>query len=257
MKKLITFIILTIFLISFAFATPITGSATGDENGNQNQAQTTSQNQEQTLTQEQTKKIIQEQKRLRVHAEDSECPEDCTCSGSTTKCWFNGQREMTIQAGESGNTIIQVKGIQAQTKVQLYKEDGKLYAQFKNNVAKRILSPEQIQEKIQERLQIRNCSCENMELDEDGNYQVQTQKQAKLLGLFKVQKKIRFEYDAGNGELIRQQNSWWGFLARDVEEEPIVGATCGTVSPDSRDQCCQNRGYDIYDLDKGECIFSE
>jgi len=211
------------------------------------------------LTSDQVKNIIKEQNRLKIHnaGDLSECPNNCTCTGSTTKCQLQSGREMTIQAGNSGNTIVQVKGVQAQTKVQLYKDEEKLYAQFKGNITKRILSPEQIQEKIQERLQIRNCSCENMELDEDGNYEVQTQKQAKLFGLFKVREKVRFKYDAGNGELIRQQTSWWGFLAKDVEEEPIVGATCGTVSPTGRDKCCQNRGYDIYNLEKADCVFSE
>jgi hypothetical protein len=164
---------------------------------------------------------------------------------------------MTIKAGNSGNIIVQVKGIQAQTQVQLYKEDGKLYGQFKNNITKRILSPEQIQEKIQEKLQIRNCSCDNIELNEEEVYEVQTQKQAKLFGLFKVQKKVRLNYDASNGELIKQQNSWWGFLAKDAEEELIVGATCGTVSPTGRDECCQNKGYDSFNSEKGDCVFSE
>lgn len=268
MKKVLVFLIIAIFLISFISA-GITGSATED-NGNQagqdtgggtqnqeeNQITTKNQNKG-TLTQNQVKNIIQNKNQIKIHnaGDTSECPNNCTCTGSATKCWLNGQREMTIEAGNSGNTIVQVKGIQAQTQVQLYKDDGKLYGQFKGNVTKRILSPEQIQEKIQNRLQIADCSCENMELDEDGYYQVQTKKEAKFLGLFKVREKVRFKYDAGNGELVKTQTSWWGFLAKDVEQEPILGATCGTVSPTGRDECCQNRGYDIYDSDKGDCVF--
>lgn len=50
-----------------------------------------------------------------------------------------------------------------------------------------------------------------------------------------------------------------------AEEEPLVGASCGTVSPDSRDECCANRNKDTvhiqcagnwkYNLDNAMCEF--
>jgi hypothetical protein len=261
MKRLIALLIFGIFLIGFTSAA-ITGASVdngskdkGNDNSSQN-GQDEIQNQNKGgLSQAQIKNVIQERNRLRTNA--SSCPNNCTCQGSTTRCQLNGNREMTIQAGNSGNTIIQVKGEQAQTQVQLYKSNGKLYGNFKGNITKRILDPEQIKERIQERLQLQNCSCENMTLNEDGTYQIQTQKEARLFGLFKVREKIRFEYDAGNGELVKEQNSWWGFLAKDIKEEPFLGNSCGTVTPGQNDACCQNKGYDLYNSEKGECIFSE
>ena len=81
------------------------------------------------------------------------------------------------------------------------------------------LTEDEIQERVQEHLRQKNCTCENITLNEDGNYEIQTQKKAKLFGLFNVREQVRLEYDSGTGELVRQQNSWWGFLAKDVVEE--------------------------------------
>jgi len=96
-----------------------------------------------------------------------------------------------------------------------------------------------------------------IELDEDGNYQVQTKKQAKLLGMIRVKEKVRAEFDAETGETIRIKNSWWGFLAKDAEPELFLGASCETVTPGTNDECCQNRDYDLWNAEKQECVFSE
>jgi hypothetical protein len=258
MKKMIMLLVfgmLIVSMISFAFAAS-NNSKNGSQNQEQNQISDANQNQGQ-LNQSQVKNVVRDRNRLRINASSSNCPEKCTCSGNTTKCQLQGEREMTIQAGNSGNTIVQVKGIQAQTKVQLYKTDEKLYGVFTGNQTRRILSPEQVEEKVREKLQLRNCSCENMTLNEDGTYEVQAQKQSRLFGIFKVREKLRLKYNAGNGDLIRDQTSWWGFLAADEKQEQLLGSSCGTVTPGQNDACCQNKGYDKYNLNKGECIFSE
>ena len=262
MKKILVFLIAVVFLTSFAFA-QITGNAGQDDDKgqsqNENKISASNQNKG-TLTQSQIKNIVKDKNKLKIHnAEDlSECPDTCTCTGSATKCWLNGQREMTIEAGKSGNIIVQVKGENMTTNVTLYKaEDGKIYRITKNNETKRLrLMPDQIKDKIKEKIKSK-IHNESIELDEDGNYQVQAQKDAKLFGLFKIKEKVKWEYNSETGELTKTKTSWWGFLAKDVEQEPILGATCGTVSPTGRDECCQNRGYDIYDSEKGDCVFSE
>jgi len=35
----------------------------------------------------------------------------------------------------------------------------------------------------------------------------------------------------------------------------LVGASCGTVSPTGRDECCVNKGYDAWDTEALECVF--
>ena len=51
----------------------------------------------------------------------------------------------------------------------------------------------------------------------------------------------------------RQNND----LAKDIKEKPLLGADCGTVTPEANDECCKNKGYDLYDSIKGECILTE
>jgi len=222
MKKVVTFIVLVLFLMSFVFAQSITSYATENEEGKDAQGnQISEQNQARILTQAQIQKIRQIRNRIRVQAQEGECPENCTCTGSTTKCQLrNGTREMTVMAGESGNIIMQVKGVDASTKVALYKaEDEKLYGVFKNNETRTInFLPDEIKEKIRERIKAR-LENQTIELDEDGVYQVQTRKRARLFFIIPVRATVRAEVNSETGEIIRVRNPWWGFLARDEVEE--------------------------------------
>lgn len=39
-----------------------------------------------------------------------------------------------------------------------------------------------------------------------------------------------------------------------IPENPvIVGGTCATVSPESRQECCENKGYELYNEETGKC----
>ena len=259
MKKIFTFAILTLFLFGFVSA-GITGSIVNTDkaqsNSNNENAITTQNAEEQgTQNRGETSQIqVREQNRLRIG--EGECAEGCTCTGSSTKCQLQNGREMTIRAGKSGNTIIQIKGEEMETKVQLYKEEGKLYGFFKNDKTREIkMMPDQVREKIQERLQLQKCLCE-IDLDEDGNYQTQAQKRARFLGIIPVREKVKIQVNSETGEITRIRNSWWGFLAKDIKEEQIVGASCGTVTPGQNNACCQNKGYDVWNSEKGECLFN-
>lgn len=173
------------------------------------------------LTSEQKQKIIQTKNQLKINAQNQECPENCTCSGSTLKCVLNGSREMTIHAGNSGNIIVQSKSANASTDVALYKsEDGKVYAQFKNNETKEIILPDEVHERIQNRTKAK-LQNETINLTEEGNYEIRAQKQARLLWMIKVREETKLNVDAETGEIIRTRNSWWGFLAKDIETEDI------------------------------------
>ncbi len=208
------------------------------------------QTQKKVLTQVQIQKAIQTKNRLRIG--EGECPIDCTCTGSVMKCEFaNGTRQMTITAGKSGNTIVQVKNVNMSTKVQLYKSEGEVYGVFKNNQTKIIkVFPDEVKEKIRQKIKAR-LENYNITLDEDGVYQVQAKKKVRLFFLIPVKEKVKAQIDSETGEIIKIRNPWWGFLARDVEEE-IVGG-CGTVTPGMEDECCQNLGYDSWNSETLEC----
>ncbi|MFC1741465.1 hypothetical protein ACFL3V_02935 [Nanoarchaeota archaeon] len=87
--------------------------------------------------------------------------------------------------------------------------------------------PDTASEKARERLRLRVCSAENgcsIELKEvsSGNevraaYEVQAQKESKLLGLFKKKMQVQAQVDAENGEIIRTKKPWWAFLASEPE----------------------------------------
>jgi len=281
MKKWMIFIFGLIFLLSFVLAYSNSSQANNSNsqnNSRENQAQQRIQAQLGTANQstetrnesklqiqnkvqgqQQIRNRIQEKNKLRVNNKTEECPENCSCMGSVTKCYFEGKREMTILAGKSGNTILQIKEMNISTNVELYKDGEDIYGQFREGQVKKVnLMPQQIKQKLQEKISSKFLE-ENMqiELDENGNYQVQIKKQAKLLGIIKVKEKIRAEFDAETGETIKTKNSWWGFLAKNVESEPLLGANCGTVTPGTNDECCQNKDYDAWNAEKQECVFSE
>lgn len=256
------FLLIGIFLMSFIVA-GITSKAVENgsgqngknDNGKQNQIQSDVNTENQG---DKIKNITTEKNRIRERIEREECPFNCTCTGSVTKCWLaDGTREMTVIAGKSGNMIVQVKGINASTNVILYKsEDGKVYGVFRNNETKRIkLLPDQAREKIRERL-ARQLEDEDITLNESGNYEYRAHKRARLFFIFPVRLKVQAELDSETGKIIQVRNPWWGFLAKDEEAEPILGASCGTVTPGMNDECCQNKGYDIWNAESGECRFS-
>ena len=130
-----------------------------------------------------------------------------------------------------------------------------MYGEFGEETRQIRVMPDMVRDKIRERIE-RELEDEEIELDEDGLYQYTARKRVKVLGLFRARTTIRAEINAETGELVRVRNSWWAFFASD-DSEPIVGASCGTVTPDSRDECCINKGYNAYNEETVECILTE
>ena len=88
------------------------------------------------------------------------------------------------------------------------------------------IMPDVAAERALERLRLKVCN-ENctIELKEVGignqikaAYEVKTQKQAKIFGLFKTKMQIQTQVNAENGEIIRVNRPWWSFLASESEE---------------------------------------
>ncbi len=168
---------------------------------------------------------------------------------------FERVRAMAIFAGKSGNVIIQVKGINATTQVQLYKSNGSMYGININNETILInYLPDQIKEKIRERTKKAKLDNTNMTLNENGEYDYRAEKEARFLGVFKVKEKVRFHIDPETGQILNENAPWWGFLAKDVEEEELLGESCGTVTPGLNDECCQNKGYTSWNSEEEKCV---
>ena len=178
--------------------------------------------------------IIQAKNRLHhmIQQANGTCPERCVCTGSAIKCTTaDGNREMIIRAGKSGNTIVQVKNTNMSTMVRLFRsEDGEVYGVFGRNQTKKIILPDQVSEVVKQKLQERikekhkqrkriNLINENITLNEDGSYQIQAKKKARLFWIVPVKEKVHIQIDAETGAVIKTRYSWWGFLARDVRED--------------------------------------
>lgn len=173
------------------------------------------------LTEEQIQNIIQARNRIRVQYQNqSECPINCSCSGSTIKCILeDSSRTMNIYAGNSGNVIVQIKGVNSSTNVTLYKSDeGKVYGIFNDNETKEIILPDEVRERIQNKTKAR-IQNESIDLTEEGEYKIEAQKEAKLFWTIKVEEKVKARMNAETGEIISQRSSWWGFLAKDAETQ--------------------------------------
>ena len=260
MQKVITLIAISLFLIGFIGAIGITSKAIDNSTFEENQVENNlRERSRERLTESQIREIITEKNRIKAELSNGECPDTCICSGSTIKCELeDGTREITVNAGKSGNVIIQVKGINASVMVTLYKsKNGTLYAVTKNNETRTVrMLPDQIKEKLREKTS-KILEDEEITLDEDGTYQYEGRKKSKLFLFIPIKIKVRAEIDAETGEIIKTSKpNWWEFLTKD-EQDQIVGASCGTVTPGENDACCQTKGYNIWNSEKGECVFSE
>ncbi len=160
---------------------------------------------------------LQSRNRLRLNG--SELPENCQRTGAVIKCDIEGGRVMAILAGNSGNTIVQVKGINMSTKAELYHHDGKVYGIFKDNQTRAIeYLPDQVREIVRQRIHAQIEGNETIELNEEGEYEVEVKKRSRFLGIFKVKEKVRFHIDPETGEILNERAPWWSFLASDVKE---------------------------------------
>lgn len=247
MKKLLVSVFLAMFLISLVFAannnsgnsqnlvTQINSDSSknnsedkGVENkqntsnkGNDSELQISEQakNAKGVLSEYKARVVKRKQNQLKANTEAGNCPSDCECTGAVTKCKYHNNRTMTIKAGKSGNTIVQVKGQNMSTQVNLYKAEGKIYGEFQGDKTKEIgILPDQAREKIKEKIQQKNCSC-NIELNQTGAYQIKAQKKARLFGFIPIKEEVEIDMDSYTGEILKQKNPWWGFLAKDIKEE--------------------------------------
>ena len=78
--------------------------------------------------------------------------------------------------------------------------------------------PDKAKERLQNhtRTKLHN---ESVNLTEEGYYQMQAKKKARLFWLIPVKENVHAKINAETGEAVKIRNPWWGFLARDVKEK--------------------------------------
>lgn len=159
----------------------------------------------------------------RVQAMTGEYPGE---NGQMIKIQKTEQNRLKIEAGGisaecSEDCNMSQEMVQNKTKLQVKMSNG-MNAEIK-------VMPDVASEKAIERLQLKVCSAENgcsLELREVGQgnqtrmaYEVQAEKEYRMLGIFKAMGKNKVEVDAESGEVISAKKPWWAFLASEVSEE--------------------------------------
>ena len=141
---------------------------------------------------------------------------------------------LNIQTQANNRIRLEVGGVSAECDCEMKQEkvqnQTKLYAELSNgeNVEIKIM-PNTASERALERLRLKVCSEENecqIELKEVGSgeqaklaYELKTQRQSKVFGLFKARMQVQAQVDAENGEVIKVKKPWWAFLASEPTEE--------------------------------------
>lgn len=126
------------------------------------------------------------------------------------------------------------EGIDAETELEIEQETEnnktKLKTKLSNGRDAEIkIMPGAASERALERLRLKVCSLENncsIELKEVGvseedkqlAYEIQAERHARILGMFRAKMQVKAQVDAETGELIRVKKPWWAFLATEPEE---------------------------------------
>jgi len=134
----------------------------------------------------------------------------------------NNQMQLKVNgiSADCGLDLTQ-KQVQNKTKLETKLSNGR-NAEIK-------IMPDAASEKALERLRLKNCIEEegcNLELKEVGQgeevklaYELKTQRKAKIFGLFGTEMQVQAHVDAENGEIIQMKKPWWAFLASEPAEE--------------------------------------
>lgn len=148
---------------------------------------------------------------------------------------YTGEGGQQIQIKEMANNRFQLKinGVDVDCDGNLTQEQvqnkTKLKMKLSNGRNAEIkIMPDTASETALQRLRLKVCSVENnctIELKEVGKgnetqpaYEIQAQRHARLLGMFRLKMQTKAQISAETGELIRVKKPWWAFLATEPEE---------------------------------------
>ena len=141
--------------------------------------------------------------------------------------YFNQEgKEMQI---ESGNGVtLRVMNVEAHSSLNITQTQEqnrtRLHVQLSNGQNAEVkIMPDTASETAIMRLGLNQCNESNnciIELKEVGSgsqikaaYEIQAQKEVKVLGLFNAQMRIQAQIDAENGEVVKTGKAWWAFFA--------------------------------------------
>ncbi|MDD4877878.1 MAG: hypothetical protein PHO02_02470, partial [Candidatus Nanoarchaeia archaeon] len=223
MKKLMAIFVLALFVVSaipaaFAAQGEPGGVLTASETGEEETAGAGSG----TETQENTQNMGEETQ-IRAQVQTRAMTGEYAMEGGKQIGLQQAGNRMQMRAGNS-NAFTEMEMTQEQTS-----EGTKLRVKLSNGMQSEVkVMPDTASERALERLRLKVCAAENgcqIELKEVGSgeqaraaYEVQAQKEARVLGLFKTKMQVKAQIDAENGEVIQAKKPWWAVLASESEE---------------------------------------
>jgi len=145
-----------------------------------------------------------------------------------------GGQQMMIQKKANNQIQLKVNGVSANCGLNLTQKQiqnkTRLETTLSNGRNAEIkVMPNTASETALQRLRLKNCNEElgcSIELKEVGQgeqaklaYELKTQRQSKVLGLFKARMNVQAQVDAESGEIVRVKKPWWAFLASEPAKE--------------------------------------
>lgn len=133
--------------------------------------------------------------------------------------------QMQIRADNGKSLKIMSGEVEAKTSMNMTQSQvqnkTKLHVKLSNGINAEIkIMPDTASETALARLSAKcNGNC-TIELKESGNgnqtkavYEVQAQKEARILGIVKTKMQVQAQIDAETGEVVQTKKPWWAFLA--------------------------------------------
>lgn len=137
-------------------------------------------------------------------------------------------QSLSVKILSSNLRELRSNGVSAQTELNITTErtnsETKFKAHLSNGKESEIkIMPDRASEIAILKIKIHACNPEDnctIKLRETGNakvaYEVKSQKQVRILGLFKAKMNVEANVDAGTGEVISAKVPWWAFLSANV-----------------------------------------
>jgi len=149
----------------------------------------------------------------------AECPSGCTCDEDEVKCPTGGP--IDFEVGPKGGRVSIEKGsgemmqvsegqVSVQTKEKLiFRNRSMIMTTAKGDIEVKVM-PSEVSNKAQTQLRMNEF---DIELKEDGMYNVKGQSQVRILGLFKTEMQVESKINAQTGTVEETKKPWWSFLA--------------------------------------------
>lgn len=165
------------------------------------------------------------------HGEESQIQNQVQAQVQTGTYMNRVGEQMQIQVGEGNKLKLQTGNVEAETTMNITQErvqnKTKLQVKLSNGLNAEVkVMPNTASEtalaKLGAKCEENNCTIELKEVGTGSQvksaYEIKTQKQAKVLGLFQVKMQVQAQVDAETGEIIQAKKPWWAFLATESAE---------------------------------------